>query len=115
MRGIASGILVIFLGCGPEETSDEFTSDQWLEDYPELFCAVQMECNSDRILDLYEGEESQCVDAIRDQQTERIEQDGCGFDGDLGQVCIDALKDMTCEDWDEGVGNCGEVVDCSSG
>jgi len=87
----------------------------YLEAYPESFCALWAECNPDKLRDLYDGDVTVCIEDIGDSQTERIERDGCTYDGRAAANCIDSLDALECVDWEEGEGNvCGDVIDCSS-
>ena len=102
------------MGCA----GDSMRVSAYLEAYPESFCSLWAECNLDKLRDLYDGDVTACVDDIGDglaERIERIERDGCAYDGGAAAACIDGLSAMECVDWEEGEGNvCGDVIDCSS-
>ena len=115
LRQCAGGALIFAMGCAGESASDSMQVSTYLEAYPESFCALWAECNPDKLRDLYDGDVTVCIEDIGDSQAERIERDGCVYDGRAAANCIDSLSAMECVDWEEGEGNiCGDVIDCSS-
>ena len=103
------------MGCGAGSGSESMNVEAYLQAYPESFCALWAECNPDKLRDLYDADVTVCVEDIGDDQAERLERDGCAYDGRAAADCIDALGALECVDWEEGEGNiCGDVIDCSS-
>lgn len=107
--------VVVAMGCAGDKASESMRVSAYLEAYPEAFCSLWAECNPDKLRDLYDGDLTVCVDDIGDGLAERLDRDGCGYDGRAAADCIDGLSAMECVDWEEGEGNvCGDVIDCSS-
>lgn len=111
MRLIA---LLVLVGCADDEARTEVSSETFLSEYPQEFCDLWAECNPDKLQDLYDGDLSICVEDLEDTQRDRLERDGCSFDGEAAADCLNTLVLLECADWEEGEGNvCGDVIDCS--
>ena len=98
-------VLLLVLGCGPEEEARVVSKDTYPTEYAEAVCSVQLGC------DLVE-EVDDCIESVESQWEGKLNM-GC-FDKAAAAECLDILETITCAGYDDGVWSiCSDVDDCS--
>ena len=99
--------LVTMTACGMSE-------DQYIDELVEIYCNNDVDCYSAEVLEANVGYTTvdECFETY-EESFHDYAPEGCEFDRDAAQECLDLMYTMTCDDWTTGnIPDCPPVYLC---
>ena len=103
IRSIVFAFSLILTGCKTPAQGDDAEWQQFLSRYAHVYCDLRSVCDVN--FDSEFGEQEQCRKEVlvnENKGRERRQDNGCSFQSDMADGCVDAATVMSCDEWKEG-------------
>ena len=103
IRYIAFGFLLMLAGCKSNAEGDDGEWQQFLSRYAHIYCDLRSVCDVNFESEF--GDQEQCRREVLTNENkgrERRQDNGCTFQPDKGDECLDSATVMSCGEWQNG-------------
>ena len=103
IRFIVVGFSLMLTGCKSNASDDDGKWQQFLSRYAHVYCELRSVCDVNFNVEF--GDQEQCRKEVLTNENkgrERREENGCSFEAEMGDECLEAATVMSCDEWMNG-------------
>lgn len=100
IRFVIYGFVFVAAGCKKDEPSGDKAWQNFASQYAHIYCDLRASCDIDFETEF--GDQETCRQEVLTNENkgrERRKENGCEFDAEEGDFCIEAATLMSCDDW----------------